>query len=194
MRSYLVAMITFGWMCIGVCESAVVINVVDTGSGVTLSSVGGTLDLTGLAAGLDALGGGFLNPAFPTVRIGGTADSLLNTYDGLTAPPTFSPIINLAASLPIGSVTTFGVSDTELQVPAGYVSNTPLPALPTTTFPGTIASLGITPGTHTWSWGGGGPTQSVVVSVVPEPSAFLFGGLISMVAIGGWWVKRQRSR
>jgi hypothetical protein len=65
-------------------------------------------------------------------------------------------------------------------VPHGYVSGTSLSG--SATYSGTIASVGATPGTYTWTWDKG--ANSFVLNVVkptgvPEPSAFaglLLGG------------------
>ena len=49
-----------------------------------------------------------------------------------------------------------------------------------TTFAGTFASIGFTPGTYTYTWGTGATADSLTVtSVVPEPSTW------TMLAFGG---------
>ena len=59
-----------------------------------------------------------------------------------------------------------GVAD--LIVPFGYVSGTVLSD--TSVYSGqTAASLGMTPGTYTWTWDGG--ADSLVLNVLPEPEA-----------------------
>lgn len=56
-----------------------------------------------------------------------------------------------------------------LKVPAGYVSGTPFPAL-SMSFPGTLASLGLNPGSYVWSWGQGDSADSFILNII-EPDA-----------------------
>ncbi len=90
-----------------------------------------------------------------------------------------------------GSGDQFGVGDSTgtffIFVPVGYVSGTSLSS--TATFNNTtLAKLGITPGTYTYSWDG---VLAVDVSGVPEPSTW------AMMALGfaglGFLAYRKRA-
>jgi hypothetical protein len=61
-----------------------------------------------------------------------------------------------------------------LNLPNGYVSGSPLSATSTYTSQ-TFASLGLTPGTYTWTWGSGPTADSFTVQIgaVPEPTSSL---------------------
>ena len=57
-----------------------------------------------------------------------------------------------------------GVSGRIVLVPSGYVSNTVISG--TVTYPNTtIAGMNLAPGTYTWSWGTGGNTSTLVMTI-----------------------------
>ena len=63
----------------------------------------------------------------------------------------------------------------------------------------TFASLGVTPGTYTWTWADDPPDQSFTLDVVsptaaPLPAALpLFAGGLSALGLFGWRRKRKSS-
>jgi hypothetical protein len=59
-------------------------------------------------------------------------------------------------------------------------------AVQTSTFSAkTFASLGISPGTYTWSWGSGGSADSLTLVIVPEPASIglVLAGLAGLGAL-----------
>ncbi len=77
-----------------------------------------------------------------------------------------------------------------LGLPAGYASGSPLTG--SMTFAGTFASLGFTDNmTYTFSWGGGGPGNSVsfTVTSVPEPATM---GILAIGSVLGGYGYRRR--
>ncbi len=77
----------------------------------------------------------------------------------------------------------YGGGGALLEVSSGYVSSTPL-SVSSTWNNKTLSSLGLAAGTYTWQWSknsdGSGPTDSVTVNVVPEPSTY---GLLALGAL-----------
>lgn len=64
-----------------------------------------------------------------------------------------------------------------IEVPTGYAVGTPLSGTAIWNS-ATFASLQITPGDYVWKWSTGSSVETLTVSVVPEPSAFLYFCLI----------------
>jgi hypothetical protein len=139
-------------------------DVVATGSG--------TIDLTGLTS----FGSGFANnemyPDHGIIGIGVSATK--DIYSGTSGPFSFG---SGGASFPSSwtgdsvSLEDFGL---DIDVPQGYVSNSSLSG--SATFAGTtLAHLGLTSGTYTWTWNNG--ANSFVIQVppfrtVPEPASW----------------------
>src|SRR5262249_2258386 len=88
-------------------------------------------------------------------------------------------------------------SDNLLYVPGGYISGGPVSD--SATFNNTtIANLGLTPGTYTWTWGSGAHADSFVVEITPArvPGPVVGAGLPGLIMAGaallGLW-RRKRS-
>jgi PEP-CTERM motif len=139
-------------------------NVVATGSG--------PIDLTGLTFDTSPLAGTFIFPALGAIATGITATADL--YAGITGPANFG---SGSDNFPIsGSGDHVGVDGfvDELEVPHGYVSDSPLSDT-STYLSQTFSSLGATPGTYTWTWGTGANQNFTLVigaAAVPEPSTW----------------------
>jgi len=134
-------------------------NVVATGSG--------AINLTGLFhfdshATAPAV---IANEAYISISVGGLQD----IYSGFTGPATFGNggefDTNLGSGDPVGiwgNSRLFGIG--LIFVPPSYVSNHTLSD--SMTFNNaTFASLGVTPGTYTWTWGTGLPNQNFTLII-----------------------------
>jgi hypothetical protein len=154
-------------------------NVVANGSG--------SFNLTGLT--LQSSGGSstvFIRPSTSAlgVGVGGFFDDLYSNNasfgPGLVGPTSFGSGGTTAPSS--GTTPDFLFAEgNSLVLPQGYVSDAPL--TDSSTYTGaTFASLGLTPGTYTWTWDVG--ANSLVLNV-PEPASFLLlgAGMVGMAAI-----------
>jgi hypothetical protein len=168
-------------------------NVVASGSG--------TIDLNGLTFNADGNVGAGVIPSSGVFLLGPTGGTAVNTYSGLSGPTSFgSGGLKLANS---GSGNMVGIvgDDEYLDVPAGYVSGGLLSD--TITFTNTtLAALGLTDGTYTWSWDSSiypavaddSVVLNVGVSPTPLPAALpLFAGGIGLVGLLARRRKRQPS-
>jgi hypothetical protein len=156
-------------------------NVVATGTG--------EFDLTGLTF-VPAVPPfpAFVNPSAAAIAINTTlaADTYRGTFMG---PTNFGPGTGGAASTKSGDYVFFDPTF-YLQLPTGYTAGTTLNGEDTFNNT-TIAMLGITPGTYTWTWGTAAD-QSFTVDVVPVPAAFpLFATGLGGLGLLGWRRKRK---
>lgn len=140
---------------------AVNISIQEVGGNVVWTSTG-TLNVAGLTfTGNIGVGIGFdaTNALFGS---GGanTADG----YSGAITKPVGGFGTGGAGALS-GTGVYLGVSNipATLYVPAGYTSGGAISN--TTTYTGSFTSLGLTPGTYTYSWGSGGNADSIVLSI-----------------------------
>lgn len=162
-----------------------VIHLTQQGNNVVASG-SGAIDLTDLPL----IGPGFFAPSL----IPGNGEVLLG--DGLggfdvygvnfMGPSNFGPGSETDASNTSGDVT--GIYDPagQIAVPTNYISDTALSS--TATWDNaTFASLGVTPGTYTWTWGTGADQSFTldIVNSVPEPAALGMFGL-GVLLIGGF--------
>jgi hypothetical protein len=90
----------------------------------------------------------------------------VDTYSGtITYPSTFG---GGGVGVTSNTGSTFGIlpggSGRLLYVPSGYVSNTVINGSSTYANQ-TITGMGLTPGTYTWSWGSGGNTSTLVMTI-----------------------------
>jgi hypothetical protein len=124
----------------------------------------GKFNLTALtSAGIQSTVGGF-DAGSAVWAVG--PNVLLNTYSGtITYPTSFG-----SGGTPVtsNSGSTFGIlpggSGRLLYVPLGYTSNSTISG--TSTYANqTIAGMGLSGGTYTWSWGSGGDASSLVMTI-----------------------------
>lgn len=176
-------------------SQALTLTMLEAGNDVVVSG-SGTLNLTALQGPIpDQSDGAFVYPSFSSFLLGEATG--LDVYIGdITFPASMgsgSGVIGDGSGAPFGPVQfVFGFGQ-ELWVPAGYQSGGPLNA--SAIFPGeSLASLGVTPGIYTWSWGSGADSDDLTLLVeesippVPGPLPLLGAG----AAFG--WSRRLRKR
>lgn len=121
---------------------------------------------------------GYLLPAlFEGPSSFGTSNTILSSSSAVGGGYSFNVSL---ATLPISPI---------LILPTDYVSGSMLPA-GSAIYPGhTIASLGLTPGTYTWTWSiGTASIDSITLNIIPEPSP----SLLFLLVLGGGVVRRHR--
>lgn len=176
-----------------------VVTLTEVGSNVVATG-GGQLDLTGLVLqsndttfwnpgvgadgefGVGVLGSGVSSYYLPDPSYPGTAS--LFSFFGPTSFANTPSYISASSA----SGTAVGMANPDVSVPLGYQSDAPLSLGTTTWANSTFASLGITPGTYTWTWGSGADQSFTIdasTSPVPIPAAvWLFGsGLVGLIGI-----------
>ena len=176
-------------------RAGVMINIEQQGSDVVATGAG-TLDLTDLTSVSGTnLAATALGPSNGFIGMGSRSLAFLSGYQGITGPATFGSGARTNASQGSGnqfaingSGNGFGGTPT-LFVPQGY-SGGQLSATDTYSN-ATFVSLGLTPGTYTWTWGIGATADSLTVqigtaAVVPEPSTAIVAvfGAVAFVTYG----------
>jgi hypothetical protein len=182
--------------CVVPARAGIIITIEQVGSNVVATG-SGSIDLAGLTSlGSESGGHTGVAPNIADVLLGPPVVSTIDDYGSVTGPGSFGPGGGTNASP--GSGDLFGVAGAFdiIAVPHNYASGTMLSA--TDTFSGkTLSSLGLTPGTYTYTWGTGGPAHTLTVQVgtVPEPSSVLIASCGVLAGLGVWlWRRRPASR
>lgn len=177
-------------------HSAVVVNLQEQGTNVVLT-VAGSVNLSGLTfLGSINSTGGYIAPTWPSFQVGPDF-SPKDQYriDGITGPTSFGSSGWQWAPITSGSVFAFGfVHNWRIDVPTGYTSGSLLSPGSAAISNATFASLGIHPGTYTWSWGSGATADSLTLNIgnvaaVPEPSAYALA--LAGAALMGFMGRRK---
>ena len=135
-------------------------NVVANGSG--------PINLTGLTFVVSGtLEPGVIVPNIGIIQIGGSlGNPFIDQYTGITGPTSFGSGDTFEANTNSGDfVGIFGLTG-NIDVPQGYVSDTPLSDSMTFNH-ATLHSLGLTRGTYVWTWGTGLANQNFTLQIGP---------------------------
>jgi hypothetical protein len=176
-------------------RAGVTISVSQVGSNVVATG-GGTLNLTDLTSSIPSLASVSIEPSVAYLGMGTPPDGPVTLYSGISGPSQFGTGSDVSASS--GSGDYFGMYGSltyPLLVPSGYVSGTTLSSADT--YSGqSLASLGLTPGTYTWTWGTGVNADSftVQISAVPEPSTAILVTSGAVAFVTGWFLRRRHQR
>ena len=184
-----------------VIASAFAIRTAQAGYIVTLQQVGpnvvatgtGTIDYTDLTPEFSNVLGpnARMYPDIGLIVMGSTVPVQVDRYTGFTGPTNFgSGGLTLANN---GSGDQVGLShlDDDLIVPTGYVSGNALLKAANLYSGQTFATLGVKPGTYTWTWGTGVHADSfTLIASLPDSGSTL--GLLLLSLAGLFAVNRFR--
>lgn len=194
LRSAIASVLLFG-AAVAANASPYVLTLEEVGANVVATG-SGAIDLSGLSPPTVEPNGVFIWPAIVDV-LTGTATQIDLYNVTASGPPNFGSGSLTFASGGTGDNVGFcfcGGSEssvTNIAVPVGYVSDTAL-SDNATYDNATFASLGITPGTYAWSWGGGADQSfTIEAGATPLPAALpLFATGLGALGWFGWRRKR----
>ena len=162
---------------------------------VASSNTGGEFDLSGLAFLRNQSNATLMAPSQRALNLGSSPANVsiysrpsgdATPFDG---PSNFGPGGFAFPSSGSGPQTLIQINS--LGVPLNYVSRSPLDISQSTYINSTFASLGITPGDYTWSWGSA-PDQSFTIDAVPLPATLpLFASGLGALGLLGRRRKRR---
>jgi hypothetical protein len=169
-------------------RASFIVNVVESGGNVVASG-SGTLNTTDLAGPGIGTAGAELNGAISYALFGPSSPVTINYYSGVSGPIAFGTT-NGTFLADIGNGDLVGVTGSLsfLWVPQDYVSGSLLNS--SDTWSGqTFATLGLTPGTYTWTWGTGADADFFTMNIVgsssvPEPAGIALFGMGSLAILG----------
>jgi len=187
----LAAVVTLGFL--SPARAAYVVDFQQDGSNV-IATGSGTLNLSALTYKVTEPNFATVYPAAGLALVGPTTSTDTDEYSGVSfsGPADFgSGTDDVAATSGSGDLVGVAYPIEVILVPQGYVSGAALSD--TSTWSGqSLNSLGITPGTYTWTWGSGVTADSftLTTSIVPEPAS------LTLLAIGAaaLLLRRRRTR
>ena len=170
----------------GSAQASFITNITQVGANVVATG-SGTIDTAGLTNnGSSSTSGSGVEANQDLLFLGPPAS--VTAFGGITGPASFGPGGTFFSSSDTGNTVGLTGPTLELLLPTGYVSESPLSA--TDTFNNTtIAGLGLTPGTYTYTFGSGATADSYILNIlrtstaVPEPAstALLALGLAALL-------------
>jgi hypothetical protein len=168
----LAAIAVLGWAASESARASVfTFDVTEQGGDVEVTG-SGSINLVGLTSGGDDNNGSGIVAKHAELSIGGA----VQVYLGVSGPANFGSGSGASTTNPTGDPVGIAGGLHQLFVPQGYVSGDSLSG--SMMFANaTFASLGVTPGVYTYTWGNSDIHNSLVVdievpSTVPEPSTW----------------------
>ncbi len=176
-------------LSLGVFETraSVIITIAESGSDVVATATG-SVDTGGLTLSSSIGNSASVWPSFAlggNLFLGTTVSSTLESFSGVFGPASYGTGSRTAANSSSGQL--FGVATTRVYLGPGYVSKTPFTSTATWNS-ATLSTLGITPGTYTFTWGTGGNADSMVINAgaVPEPEQYAVVAGVLCLGVAAW--------
>ena len=189
----------FGFSSASYCQ--ITMTVRQVGPDVVVQASGSANTNSSTYVTLSGVVGGEVDPSQGgTIYVSGTASGIYFQPPNFSGPNSIGAGVNHRASTGSGDWVGIWMGQSAVLVPAVYVSGQSLSGTGTYSST-TIAALGMTPGTYTWTWGSGANADSLVLTIessapsaVPTLSEWtqLLLALMTIMLVG-WHFHRERS-
>jgi PEP-CTERM motif len=168
----------------GTAGASVFIEVAVQGNNVVASG-SGSLNLDALTYQQNDNFSSWTNPRDGDLFVGNPGISGSKNYHGISGPASIGSGGFIVAGHASGQKYGVWAGLQAVLVPAGYISGSDLGASTATWYNATLHSLGLTPGTYTWTWGSHTTADSLTIQIdnaIPEPASLtlLAGALAGM--------------
>lgn len=181
-------------------KADLIIDIVQSGSDVVATATG-TLDLAGLSGPTADSAAATIIPGEAAILVGGPGVTSFEYFAGISGPSAWggSGYDPTSASSGAGSPVGLEGVTGDLFVPSGYISGSSISGTATWSN-ASFSSLGLTPGTYSYSWGSvvDGLTVQVGPSatVVPEPATLWIAavGSVAFITYGGFARSKKHRR
>ena len=188
-QSSSLAVLFTGLLSLGVfgTHASVIITIDESGSDV-VATASGSIDTGGLTHVSSASNAASVWPAFSlggNLFLGTTVITSLESFSGVFGPSSYGSGSRTAANSSSGQL--FGIAPTRVYLASDYVSKTPFTSTATWNST-TLSTLGITPGTYTFTWGTGANADSLVINAgsVPEPEQYAVVAGVLCLGVAAW--------
>jgi hypothetical protein len=177
------AVIALG-LCANTSYAAILITLEEIGGDVVATG-SGSARLDGLVYANEGSARALLGGGTAIVAVGSTVHDATRFWIPGGGPSNFGSGASVYADSGSGDKFGFYGPLNWIVLPKGYSSGAPLSAVSTWTG-ATFASLGVTPGSYTWTWGSGATADSLTLKIgaVPEPGEWaMVGGVLCLAGV-----------
>jgi hypothetical protein len=186
----------------GESQAGIIINIQQVAPDVVLATtVGGTLNVSGLTPYFDTVYSGAMAPNLLAIGMGqiSTFQGEFTSFSFITTGPIGGTLATYDAGGPVGFVNYANFNEDLIGVPKGSVDSAGIASIGMvlSNFTGyTLDSLGLSPGVYTVGWGTGPNQDSITVNViapaaVPEPGTAAIGLILGGAAMFRRFRKRR---
>ena len=192
----LAGLLLFTLCLVPTAQAAYTLTVTQSGANVVAND-SGSINTTGLSNSGTASWFAEIWPSFPQIAVGPTSSVAVTFWTGISGPANIGSGPQVLADTGSGTLVAL-LTNSGFELQSGYVSGSAITGTATWNNR-TLAGLGLTPGTYTYTWGSGGNADTFTlvigtpVSNTPVPSSWYLMTL-GILCLGLWQAYRTHRR